>query len=136
MRRTRTAPLIGGLLCVGLALASCGSSPPAITPSASAALSSQLAAIQSAAASPDSTQARALLAQFESNVNTLQAQGQISSAKAAAILTSAATVAAQLPPVPSPSPAASPTPTPAGPTQPGPGPGGGQGPGKHKGGDS
>jgi hypothetical protein len=138
MRHHCTAALIGGLLCVGLALASCGSSPPAITPSASAQLSSQLAAIQSAAGSPDSTQARALLAQFESNVNTLQAQGQISSAKAAAILTSAAIVAAQLPPVPSPSPAASPTP--AGPTQPGPGPGpgpgGDQGPGKHKVGDS
>lgn len=132
MRHTPTAALVAVLLCAGLALASCGSSPPAITPSASAQLSNQLAAIRSAAASQDPAQARALLAQFEGTVSTLEGQGQISSSRAAAILTSAATVGAQLPPAPSPSPAASPTPSPAAPVQPA-GPGGDHGPAKHKG---
>lgn len=129
MRQARAVRCIGALLCTALALAACGSSPPGITPSASASLLSEFAAIQSAAAQPDSTRARALLAQFDSNVNTLEAQGQITSAKAAAILSSAATVAAQLPPVPSPSPSptSSPTPSPAAPIQPPPQPGGDHG---------
>ena len=102
-------------ILAAVALAGCGS--PGITPAASATLTQQVAAVQSAAAGQNWSSASTLLTQLRTRVTQLQAQGDISAAKAAAILASADQVAALIPtaappsaspPPPSPSPATPP----------------------------
>lgn len=127
MTRAMTGRAMKSLRILALAallgvLPHCGAAGSGISSNASATLSGQVAGVRAAAGAQDWASARSLLAQLRASVATLRAQGAISTARSASILTSVASVEAQLPALPAAPPAApSPTPSPAPPPAAGPG---------------
>ncbi len=90
----RVAVVSVGLAAV-VSLSSCGGSP-GISPGISSRLQAEVGAVRAAAVSHQVSVAVTRLDQLRLQVALLRQQGQISSAKAAAILTAAAAVQAQL----------------------------------------
>jgi hypothetical protein len=117
-----------GALAVVAVVAGCSTSAPPLSVQASQTLEAQVQGIRAAAVAHDRPLADSHLAQLRADVTQLQRQGQLSSARATAILAAATSVQAQLTAIPNPVPPttlAPPTP----PTQPSPptpptGPGG------------
>ncbi|MDE3205821.1 MAG: hypothetical protein KGQ66_16560 [Acidobacteriota bacterium] len=92
MRRVATVSLG---LAAAVALSSCGGSP-GLSPGISSRLQAEVGAVRAAAVSHQASVAAARLDELRFQVALLRQQGQISPAKAAAILTAAAAVQAQL----------------------------------------
>lgn len=114
--------LPGALIAVALtAVTACGSSPQTISATASAQLSQQVQLVQAAAVAGNRSEVESQLARLRTQVATLQAQHQMTSDRAAQILSAASAVSAQMSsvavPAPTPSttaPASSHAPTTAG----------------------
>lgn len=90
-------------VAAGTLLSSC-SSGQSLSAGASTQLETQVASIRTAASAHDRLQAAADLAQLRAEVTQLENQGQISPAKAKAILAAADAVQAQLASIPLPPP--------------------------------
>jgi uncharacterized lipoprotein YajG len=91
VKRSRRSARLGGLMCV-LLVAGCASSKPSMSASASATLVQQAASVRAAVTNNDLPGAHAQLARLRRTVADLEAKGQLSASRAAAILTSAAEV--------------------------------------------
>lgn len=97
------AVLVGAaVLAAPAVLAGCGTASPGLSATASAQLSATVEAMRAAAAAGNRTETAADLARLQAQLSTLEKQGQVTSAKAAAILSAAGAVRAQLVDLPAP----------------------------------
>ncbi|HEY2302374.1 MAG TPA: hypothetical protein VGH66_10795 [Acidimicrobiales bacterium] len=111
IHRTRWRSAAAALVALTIALSSCGSRAPAISPSASAELSQKVQAVVSAATSGDRATAQTQLDQLRADIAARQAEHQITAKRAAQILSAASVVGTELAAVPASTATTAPTPT-------------------------
>lgn len=93
---TRTAARITAAVLIGAVVCQCSSSKPTATSSARAVLAGDVAAVATAVDGHDSAGAMQALVTLHSDVTRLEADGQVTSAYAAAVLQSAGQVQTDL----------------------------------------
>jgi hypothetical protein len=87
----------------------CGSGPPTISATASSQLSQQVQVVQAAAVAGNGNEVQSQLARLRTQVATLEAQHQMTSGRAAQILSAASAVSTEMAPVATLAPASSTT---------------------------
>ena len=108
-RRLLPGPAVAALVALAVAavvVTACGSGPPTISATASSQLSQQVQVVQAAAVAGNGGEVESQLARLRTQVATLEAQHQMTSGRAAQILSAASAVSTEMATVTTPAPAA------------------------------